>query len=189
MLGALLSIGGSIAGGIAGANAASKQRRMLQEQKQENQAWYDKNYYQDPTQRADAQAAISRMKDVMQQRTQRAAGTAAVTGATEETVAAEKAAQNNALAEVTSNIAANNEQRKDQIEQTYQAKNDAFTEAEMQQKTQIGQNVAAAVSGIGQVAGEISNGFAKVEDAKVEDANKVARSVTNNTVIPKDMPL
>ena len=36
-------------------------------------------------QRADAQAAITRMKDVMQQRTQRAAGTAAVTGATEET--------------------------------------------------------------------------------------------------------
>ena len=77
MLGALLSIGGSIAGGIAGANAASKQRRALQSMKDKNQAWYDKNYYQDPTQRADAQAAITRMKDVMQQRTQRAAGTAA----------------------------------------------------------------------------------------------------------------
>lgn len=189
MLGALLSIGGSVAGGIAGANAASKQKRALQSMKDKNQAWYDKNYYQDPTQRADAQAAITRMKDVMQQRTQRAAGTAAVVGATEETVAAEKAAQNNALAEVTTNIAANNEQRKDQIEQTYQAKNDAITEGQMQQQAQIGQNVAAAVSGIGQAAGEISNGFAAVKDAKVADANKVARSETNNTVIPKDMPL
>lgn len=189
MLGALLSIGGSIAGGIAGSEAASKQKRALQAMKDKNQAWYDKNYYQDPTQRADAQAAITRMKDVMQQRTQRAAGTAAVVGATEETVAAEKAAQNNALADVTSNIAANNEQRKDQIEQTYQAKDNAITEAEMQQQAQIGQNVAAAVSGIGQAAGEISDGFAKVKDAKVADANKVARSETNNTVVPKDMPL
>ena len=178
MLGALLSIGGSIAGGIAGANAARKQRRALQSMKDKNQAWYDKNYYQDPTQRADAQAAITRMKDVMQQRTQRAAGTAAVTGATEETVASEKAAQNNALADVTSNIAANNEQRKDQIEQTYQQKDAAITEAQMQQQAQTGQNIAGAISGLGQVAGQIDTSIAAVTDAKVEDANKIKNKQT-----------
>ena len=112
MLGTLLAIGGSIAGGIAGADAAKKQRRMLEEQKQKNQAWYDKNYYADPTQRADAQAAISRMRDVMQERTKRTAGTTAVVGGTEEAVAAEKEAQNNALADVVTNIAASNKQEK-----------------------------------------------------------------------------
>lgn len=173
MLGTLLAVGGSIAGGIAGANAASKQRRMLQEQKQKNQAWYDKNYYADPTQRADAQAVLTRMRDIMQSRTKRAAGTAAVTGGTEESVAAEKEAQNNALAQTVSGIAASNENRKDNVEQQYMQKDAAITDAQMQQQSNIGQNIAGAVSGLGQIAGGIESSLAGVKDAEVADANKI----------------
>ena len=78
LIGGGLKIGGAIAGGISGAKSAAKQQRMLNQQKMQNQRWYDQRYNEDSTQRADAQAALTNMRNAMAERSQASAGAAAV---------------------------------------------------------------------------------------------------------------
>ena len=94
IVGGALKVGGAIAGGIMGAKSARKQARMIADEKNKNQAWFDRRYNEDSTQRAEAQAAITKMREAMKDRTAAAAGTSAVMGGTEESMAIEKEAQN-----------------------------------------------------------------------------------------------
>lgn len=118
-IGGALGIGGSIFGGISASKAMKKIRRNLKDQMRENQSWFGRRYNEDATQRADAQRILTITNENIRRRNQAAAGTQAVMGGTEESVAAAKAANNEALAEAASQIAANGERRKDQIEAQY----------------------------------------------------------------------
>ena len=146
ILGGAIGLGigavGSILGGIAGSRASKKVNENLQEQRRRNQDWYDRNYNEDATQRADAQAILSRTEEAIKARNRAAAGAAAVTGGTEESVAATKAANAQAMADATAQIAVNGERRKDAVDQRYQAKEDAIQsemrDAERQKADEIG---------------------------------------------------
>jgi len=120
-IGGALGVGGAIFGGISASKAMKKVKRNLQQQQRENQSWYDRRYNEDATQRADAQRILTMTNENIRQRNRAAAGTQAVMGGTEESVAAAKAANNQALADATSQIAAAGERRKDAIEQQYLA--------------------------------------------------------------------
>lgn len=157
ILGGALKIGGSIAGGIMGAGSARKQARMIADEKKKNQAWFDRRYNEDSTQRADAQAAITKMRETMKERTAAAAGTAAVMGGTEESMAIEKEAQNKAMAETLSNIAINGEARKDAIEAQYQARDAELFGAQLSNEQQKANNIAGAVSGMASAGSGIMN--------------------------------
>ena len=146
ILGGAIGLGigavGSILGGIAGSRASKKVNENLQEQRRRNQDWYDRNYNEDATQRADAQAILSRTEEAIKARNRAAAGAAAVPGGTEESVAATKAANAQAMADATAQIAVNGERRKDAVDQRYQAKEDAIQsemrDAERQKADEIG---------------------------------------------------
>jgi len=118
-IGSALGIGASIFGGISASKAMKKVKRNLEGQMRENQDRYDRRYNEDATQRADAQRMLTYVNDNIRQRNRQAAGTQAVMGGTDESVAAAKAANNQALSEVASQIAVNGERRKDQIESQY----------------------------------------------------------------------
>lgn len=120
-IGGALGVGGAIFGGISASKAMKKVKRNLQQQQRENQSWYDRRYNEDATQRADAQRILTMTNENIRQRNRAAAGTQAVMGGTEDAVAAAKAANNEALADATSQIAAAGERRKDAIEQQYLA--------------------------------------------------------------------
>ena len=94
-------------------------KKNLQEQRKKNQDWYNRRYNEDATQRVDAQAILTKTEDSIRNRNRQAAGVQAVMGGTEESVAAAKAANNEALAQATTNIAVNGEARKDAIESQY----------------------------------------------------------------------
>ena len=130
MLGGLIggAVGalGGIFGGISKNKMLKKQMAMVKEQKGENEDWYNRRYNEDATQRADAQAMLTRTAEAIRERNRQSAGSAAVMGGTDESVAATKAANARALADATSQIAVAGEQRKDNIEQQYRAKNDAY---------------------------------------------------------------
>lgn len=124
-IGGALGIGGAIFGGSSASKAMKQAKEMVEEQKKENQDWYDRRYNEDSTQRADAQRILTQTNEAIRQRNQAAAGSAAVMGGTEESVAATKAANAQAIADATSQIAVNGERRKDQIESQYlQTKSD-----------------------------------------------------------------
>lgn len=133
MFGALLSgaIGaaGSIFGSISRNEAIQKQIASLNKQKNENQDWYNRHYNEDATQRADAQRVLSLTEESIKRRNRAAAGRAAMMGGTEESVEAEKEANNKALADASSQIAANSEARKDNIEQRYMQRKEKLDDA------------------------------------------------------------
>lgn len=151
----MLGAAGSIFGGVKASKAMKRMKRNLEEQKRENQAWFDRRYNENATQRADAQQAISLMREEMNKRNQAAAGAQAVMGGTEESVAAAKAANNQALADATAQIAVNGERRKDAVEQQYQQRDaqldDALNNLEVGKAQAIGQ----AVQGVAQAAGNL----------------------------------
>lgn len=159
LVGAGLSAVGSIFGGISASNAMKKVKKSLQAQKQANQNWYDRRYNEDATQRADAQRILSKTEESIRNRNRQAAGAQAVMGGTEESVAANKAANNQALADATSQIAVNAEARKDQIEQTYQQR-DAQTE-ELLNNLEINKAkaISSAVQGVTQAGANIAGAF------------------------------
>lgn len=159
LVGAGLSAVGSIFGGISASKAMKKVKNNLENQKRENQDWYDRRYNEDATQRADAQRILSKTEESIRNRNRQAAGSAAVMGGTEESVAAAKAANNAALADATATIAANADARKDQIEAQYQQKkaqvDDALNNLEMKKA----QAISSAVQGVAQAGAGIAGAF------------------------------
>lgn len=146
-------LGAQIFGGIKNAREARKQRNMLQRQQQDNQAWYDRRYNEDPTQRADAQRLLTMTQEQIKNRNKAAAGTQAVMGGTDASTAATKEANSRAIADVAGNIAANNEARKDAIESRYQNVRHGLTGQQMAMSQQQQANTAAAIQGVAGAVG------------------------------------
>lgn len=162
-----MKLGGSIFGGIKASQEAKKQQKMLDAQKAENQAWYNRRYNEDGTQRADAQRLLTNTQDLLRRQTMAAQGANAVTGASTEAVAAQKAANNQALASATSTIAAASDARKDNIEQQYQTNNNALADKQMQISRQKQNAITQAVQGVAGTAdsiGGINDRFDKDND-------------------------
>ena len=157
--GAGLSAVGSIFGGISASKAMKKVKKNLQAQKQANQDWYDRRYNEDATQRADAQRILTKTEESIKNRNRQAAGAQAVMGGTEESVAAAKAANNQALADATSQIAVNAEARKEQIEQTYQQKDAQISDALNNLEINKAQAISSAVQGVAQAGAGIAGAF------------------------------
>jgi hypothetical protein len=123
---------------------------MLEGQKADNQAWYDRRYNEDATQRADAQRMLTMTMDRMRRRNKAAAGTAAVMGSSPEAVAVEKEANAQAFADTASQIAAAGAARKDQVENQYLANKNALTQQQIGVQNQQAQNIAQATQGASQ---------------------------------------
>lgn len=147
-IGATLNAAGAIFGGFSAAKAAKAVKNNIEAQRKKNQDWYDRRYNEDATQRADAQRILTQTEESIKQRNRQAAGAAAVMGGTDESVAAAKAANNEALADATAQIAANADARKDNIEATYLQNDDAYVERLNALEQQKQQAISDAVKGV-----------------------------------------
>ena len=152
LIGSAIGAAGSIFGGISASKAMKRAKKNVEAQRQKNQDWYDRRYNEDATQRADAQRILTQTEESIKQRNKQAAGSAAVMGGTDESVAAAKAANNQALADATPQIAANAEARKDNIEATYMANDNAFVEQLNQLEQGKAQAIGQAVQGVANAA-------------------------------------
>ena len=158
LLGALglgLGAAGSAANFISQAKEARKRRRALDERERENEAWYRRKYNELGTESASAQRALTAMRDAQQQRMNRASGAAAVSGASSESVAAEKAAANKAIGDTVSAIAARDDSRKERVDDEYRRERRAIDNARDNISLQKQQNTAAATSQALNTAGNI----------------------------------
>lgn len=166
MIGAIIGAAGgalsSILGGLGRNKQLREQQRMLEEKKKENDNWFDRRYNEDATQRADAQAMLTQTREEMQNRNRAAAGTQAVMGGTEESIAATKAANAKAMADATSRIAVAGEARKDNIEAKYMQRNDQLDSQIAAAKSQH-QNAFDMVGG---ALGGAASGFAAGMDVE-----------------------
>ena len=158
LLGALglgLGAAGSAANFISQAKEARKRRRALDERERENETWYKRKYNEVGTESASAQRALTAMRDAQQQRMNRASGAAAVSGASSESVAAEKAAANKAIGDTVSAIAARDDARKERVDDEYRRERRAIENARDNISLQKQQNTAAATSQALNTAGNI----------------------------------
>lgn len=159
--GGALGAAGSIFGGISASKAMRRVKKNLQAQKEANQNWYDRRYNEDATQRADAQRILTQTEESIRNRNRQAAGAQAVMGGTDESTAAAKAANAQALADATSQIAVNAENRKDQIEQTYQQRDSQINEALNNLEINKAQAISQAVQGVAKAGAGIAGAFQK----------------------------
>jgi hypothetical protein len=123
MIGELISgalgLGGAIYGGIKAGEEHKKMQDYLNGQNSDNEAFYNKNYYGDYTQRADTQNLMKQTRDMLKRNNEVAANTAVVTGATPDAVDAQKEQNNKVITDTMSNIAAQGQQWKDNIQNEY----------------------------------------------------------------------
>lgn len=154
-----MKVGASIFGGIKAAKAMRQQKRAIQGQMRENQAWYDRNYNADYTQRADAQRLLTMTQDSIRARNRNAQGAAVVGGATSEAIAQQKAANNATMGNVASSIAAAAENQKAAVEDKYMARKDAYQKELNALTQQQAQNTINAVNGVADAANSIGGGL------------------------------
>lgn len=121
---------GGVMGGVKAAKSAKDQQKAIEQQRAKNDAWYNRNYYQNYLDSSEAKAALKRVEDTMRRRNQEAQATAAVTGGTQEAVLAQQENDQKLMGDVVGNLAA----RGDAVKRQVDAQNQANENALMQQQ-------------------------------------------------------
>lgn len=161
MIGAILGAVGGLAsgifGGIKSAKAAREQQRLINEQESKNNAWYNRNYYQNYMESAEAQAAMKRVENTLKKQNQEARATAAVMGSTPEAAVAQQQANNEILDNNATGLAAQATQRKMQVDAANQQNQNAILNARLGQSQMNEQGGAQLMSnGLGLIGSAFS---------------------------------
>lgn len=161
IIGGALSLASSLYGAYKSSQAAQEAEGRTEGLLADNQAWYDRRYNEDPTQRADAQQVLNRLQEAIRKRNRAAEGKAAVMGSSEAAVAAEKAANAEALANAAGQIASSGASRKDDIEQKYLNAKSTITgqlnNLDQTRAASIAQAGAGAASAIGNAGNSVDD--------------------------------
>jgi hypothetical protein len=156
---AVTRLGGNIASNAIQRKRERKKIREIKAQRQENKDWFDRRYNEDATQRADAQALLNNTLQTIRERNRALAGQQAVMGGTDESVAAEKEANNKMLSDAVTNIAAQASDRKDKIEDQYRDR-DAELQGQLSGvRDQRSQRIANSAVGYANTAAEMIENY------------------------------
>ena len=162
LIGGGISVLGSVAGAIGSAQQMKKARKDLADQRSKNQAWYDKEYNTDYTQRADAQAVLNRTKEMADANRRRARNMGVVAGATDEAVAMENEASNKMVSDTMGAINQSADAYKQNIQGQYRQAEQGLDNMEYNSHVQQAQQIAAAGAQAGQAgAGIVGSIFDK----------------------------
>lgn len=156
IIGSALGAVGSIFGAYQASQAAKKAKEGIEQQRAKNEAWYNRRYNEDATQRADFQNLLTKTQELLKNRAKNAAAAQAVTGGSSEALAAEKAGANDAVATMMNNAALNAEKRKERIEAAYMDNDDKYQE-------QLNQTEKERAAAIAQAAKEAANVASQIE--------------------------
>ena len=159
IIGGIGSAVSGIAGGIAGRKARKRNEQILNAAQERAENWYDQEYNSDFTQRSDAQAALNNARQILNERYNRTQGAAAVTGATDESVAQQKEANNQVIADVTSNIAERADAYKEQVRANYENQMANIDQARINNNNRTAQNVAAAAGRLASASQQLGAGM------------------------------
>lgn len=150
-------LAGGIMGGIKSSKAAKAQQKLIDQQRAKNDAWYNRNYYQNYLDSKEAQSAIKRVEDTMRRRKQEAQATAAVTGGTQEAVLAQEENDQKLMGDVVGNLAARGDAIKRQVDAQKQAMdNDIMGQQMKQYQMNEAGGSALMAAGLGMVDDAIS---------------------------------
>lgn len=180
IIGAATQIGSSIYGAIKSSQANKRAEQLLKNQRDENQKWYDQKMAEDYTQRSDVQNVLRKQRELLQEQYKRARATNIVAGGTDESVALQKAAANEAMGETMANVAAQSADYKESIEQQYRAQDAALNQQQITNEQAKAQGIAAAA---GQVGSAVSGLMSGASTEKSADASLSPGSVINKDLL------
>ena len=173
LIGAAISLGSAIFGGVKSAQQNKKARRLIKQQRNENKDWNSIKQSQDYTQRVDYQAANKLQQQMVMDRYKTAAARNAVAGGTDEALALQKQAANQALAQTETDLAARAADYNDSIERQYRAQDAALNQQQVAGYQQQAVNTSAAASqaalmgsGLGSVASSAGAASKAAADVK-----------------------
>lgn len=198
-VGAVGALGGAIYGTIKSGQYNNKARSLIQQQRDDNTAWYNIKQASDYTQRADVQAALKRQREILDEQMKRARATNKVAGGTDEALALQKKAANQSLSQTATNIAENAADYNDKIEQQYRAQDAALNQQQAQSYQQQAAEISKAASqvvntGLGLVGqGLAETGLPVGKPAAAPDTrariNEPTPPVNVDYSIPKPKPI
>lgn len=174
IIGAATQIGASVYGAIKSSQANKRAQQMLQNQKDENQKWYDQKMAEDYMQRSDVQNVLRKQRELLQEQYKRARATNVVAGGTDESLALQQQAANQAMGDTMANIAAQASSYKEGVENQYRAQDAALTEQQIANEQAKAQSIAAAA---GQVGSAVSGLMTGIEGAKSNADASIAETI------------
>lgn len=158
IIGAAAQIGSSIYGAVKSSQANKRAQAMIQNQRDENQKWYDQKMAEDYTQRSDVQNILRKQRDLLNEQYQRARATNIVAGGTDESLALQQQAANEAMGDTIADIAANASSYKDSIENQYRAQDAALNQQQIGVEQANAQTIAQAAGQMGSAVGGLVTG-------------------------------
>ena len=176
IIGAAAQVGSSIYGAIKSSQANKRAQEMIQNQRSENQRWYDAKMAEDYTQRSEVQNILRKHRDLLKEQYQRARATNIVAGGTDESLALQQQAANETMGETMANIAANASAYKDSVENQYRAQDAALNQQ------QIGVEQANAQS-IAQAAGQVGSAVSGLMTGAIGEKDVTSAKTPKNKVV------
>ena len=155
ILGAAAQVGSAIFGAVKSSQANQRAQAMIQNQRDENQRWYDQRMAEDYMQRSDVQNVLRKQRELLNEQYQRARATNIVAGGTDESLALQQQAANKAMGDTMADIAANASAYKDNVEQQYRAQENNLSQQQQQIYANQANQVAQAASQAAQAGGNL----------------------------------
>lgn len=186
-IGSLIGIGAGILGNIFGGIGSAKQRKkaqtQLNNQIQENENIFNRDYYQDILNRSDVQNLLRNTRNRIADANKIASNTAVVTGATPESVAAQKKNYAKAYSDLVSNIASQSSLLKQQAQNRYLANKNIL----LGQQADLYNDRASQWSNVASNAGNILGAFSTLYplNTKIKSGKSLSGFADNPNEIPK----
>lgn len=174
LIGAAAQVGSSIYGAIKSSQANKRAEKLLQNQRDENQKWYDQKMSEDYSQRTDVQNVLRKQRELLQDQYKRARATNVVAGGTDESLALQQQAANDAMGETMADIAANADTYKEGVENQYRTQDAALNQQQIANEQNRAQTIANAAGQVGSaVSGLMAGGMGntKVEPSAALELN------------------
>ena len=185
-LGSLIGIGAGILGNIFGGIGSAKQRKkaqtQLNNQIKENENIFNRDYYQDILNRSDVQNLLRNTRNRIADANKIASNTAVVTGATPESVAAQKKNYAKAYSDLVSNIASQSSLLKQQAQNRYLANKNIL----LGQQADLYNDRASQWSNVASNAGNILGAFSALYPLNTK--RKSGKSLSGFTDNPNEIP-
>lgn len=149
LIGAAAQVGSSIYGAIKSSQANKKAESLLQNQRDENQKWYDRKMAEDYTQRSDVQSVLQKQRDLLSEQYKRARAANIVGGGTDESLALQQQEANETMGDTMESIAAQADTYKEGIENQFRAQDAALNQQQVANEQAKAQSIATAAGQVG----------------------------------------
>lgn len=174
MIGSIIGAIGQIGTSIYGAARSSQLNRqandMLERQMSGARSYYEGKLAEDYMNRSDVQSVLQKQRELLDEQYKRARATNVVAGGTDESLALQKQAANDSLADTMSDIAASASSYRDSLERQYRDEMNSYTSTQRSLLQSQANAVAQAASQVGSAFANAGIGVDSLYSMKKKEA-------------------